>query len=187
MKPKINLSIHPRTRISSSKRSGRQRRGRKPASESRATEIRARLMEWKQAPESSRGSLRALAVEMGTSHQLLSFYLRHWEKWQAKEYLRNAKDVSARAKAENRALTGEDQAQIVAYTRAYLQSWVTSSLVPDMLATLRKEAKRGKLSKQYLRLAKVIADRGYGREIQEILATSRLGISETESLKGGKC
>lgn len=50
-------------------------RGRKPAHESRATEFRRKLIEWKQTPESSRPSLRALARELGTSHQLLTFYL----------------------------------------------------------------------------------------------------------------
>ncbi len=63
----------------------RQKRGRKPARESRAPEIRARLMEWKRTPESFRSSLRAVAAEMGTSHQLLSFYLRRLEEWQGDE------------------------------------------------------------------------------------------------------
>ena len=49
--------------------------GRKPAYESRATEFRHRLTAWKRIPESSRPSLRALAREMDTSHQLLAHYL----------------------------------------------------------------------------------------------------------------
>lgn len=163
-----------------------RKRGRKRISESRGTEIRARLVEWKQIAEASRPSLRALAAELGVSHQLLSFYLRHWDRWQAKEYLRNAKDISAGAKAENRTLTGEDQAQIVAYTRAYLQSEANSMIV-DMLTALRKAAKRGKLSRQQLRVAKLIADRGYGKEIQEIIGASDFGDCETEVLESGKC
>lgn len=63
----------------------RNKRGRKPVGESRAPEIRARLMEWKQTPESLRSSLRALAAEIGTSHQLLSFYLQRLEEWQGTE------------------------------------------------------------------------------------------------------
>ena len=63
----------------------RHKRGRKPAKESRAPEIRARLAEWKQLPQSFRGSLRALATEMGTSHQLLSFYLQRLEERQGRE------------------------------------------------------------------------------------------------------
>jgi hypothetical protein len=53
-----------------------RKRGRKPASESHAAEIRARLSAWKQVPETQRMSLRALAAEMRVSHQLLSFHLR---------------------------------------------------------------------------------------------------------------
>lgn len=70
----------------------RHKRGRKPACESRAAEIRVRLMEWKQTPESFRSSLRTLAAEMGTSHQLLSFYLQRLEEWKGTEYGRQGKN-----------------------------------------------------------------------------------------------
>jgi hypothetical protein len=141
-------------------RAAARKRGRKRITESRAAEIRTRLVEWKQIPAPIRISLRALAAEMGTSHQLLSFYLRRWDKWQAKEYQRNANDICARAEAEKRTMTGEEQAQVVAYTRAALQSMI-NFVVPDMLTALRKEGKRGKLSRQQLRLAKSLASRGY--------------------------
>src|SRR5216684_3469563 len=88
-------------------REAARKRGRKRISESRATEIRTRLVEWKQIPGPIRISLRALAAEMGTSHQLLSFYLRRWDKWQAKECQRSANDICARAEAEKRTITGE--------------------------------------------------------------------------------
>lgn len=55
-------------------------RGRKPKWESRALEFYGRLARWKQSPESSRPSLRALARELGTSHQLLSHYLKRCPK-----------------------------------------------------------------------------------------------------------
>ncbi len=55
--------------------SKKPKRGRKPADESRARILRARLVVWKQTPESQRVSLRTLAAELGTSHQLLAFYL----------------------------------------------------------------------------------------------------------------
>jgi hypothetical protein len=148
------------------------RGGRKPACQSRAPEIRARLIAWKQTPEGRRSSLRALAAQIGTSHQLLSFYLRQWDKWQAKEFQRIANDIRARAEAEERTMTSEERAQVVAYTRASVQSMI-NSVVPDILTALRKEARRGKLSRQQLRLAKLLARKGYGREIQEILAASR--------------
>ncbi len=77
--------------------------GRKPAQESRATEFRRRLIAWKQTPEASRPSLRALAREFGTSHQLLTFYLKGLGKWQGEESLRRAKEI--RARVENRVLT----------------------------------------------------------------------------------
>jgi hypothetical protein len=150
-----------------------RKRGRKRISESRATEIRARLAEWKQIPEPIRISLRALAAEMGTSHQLLAFYLRRWDMWQAKEYQRSANDICTRAEAEKRTLTASEQAQVVAYTRASLQSMI-NSVVPDMLTMLRREARRGKLSRQHLRLAKILARKGYGREVERIFSSKRL-------------
>ena len=60
-------------------------RGRKPKQESRSAEFRQKLTEWKRTSEVSRTSLRALARELGTSHQLLAFYLEGLEKWQAEE------------------------------------------------------------------------------------------------------
>src|SRR5258706_14762549 len=88
-------------------------RGRKTKQESRDGEIRARLVVWKQSPESSRPSLRALAAETGVSHQLLSFYLKGLGEWQYTERYRTAKqranekadEIRARAKAENREMT----------------------------------------------------------------------------------
>jgi hypothetical protein len=66
-------------------------RGRKIKQESRAAELRWKLVAWKQTPESSRPSLRALACELGTSHQLLSHYLDGLEQWEYNERYRNAK------------------------------------------------------------------------------------------------
>jgi hypothetical protein len=103
-----------------------RKRGRKLAGESRAPEIRARLTEWKQTPESFRSSLRALAADMGTSHQLLSFYLQRLEEWlgneHAKQYQHQVNDIHARARAERRPLTGEERAQIHFYEGAIFHS-----------------------------------------------------------------
>jgi PNKP adenylyltransferase domain, C-terminal region len=63
-------------------------RGRKPEQESRATEFRQRPVAWKQVPELARPSLRALTRQLGTSHQLLTFYLNGLDLWQGHEYLR---------------------------------------------------------------------------------------------------
>jgi hypothetical protein len=77
-------------------------RGRKRNPESRASEIHSKLAAWRQASESARPSLRASAREVDTSHQLLSHYLLHWDKWQAKEYRRQAEELRARARTETR-------------------------------------------------------------------------------------
>lgn len=157
----------------------RRKRGRKLARESRAAEIRAKLVVWKQTPKAYRSSLRRLATEIGTSHQLLSFYLKRWDKWQAKEYRRKANDIRAHAEAENRDMTQQEQAQVVAYDRAgfnCLLDSVLSAVMPKWLNELRQEATCGKLSRQQLRVAKILANSGYREEIQEILASC-----------GGKC
>jgi dissimilatory sulfite reductase (desulfoviridin) alpha/beta subunit len=70
-------------------------------------------------------------------------------------------------------MTGNDQAQVVAFTRASVQSMI-NSVVPDILTALRKEARRGKLSRQHLRLGEILARKGYGREIEEIFRSKRL-------------
>jgi hypothetical protein len=145
-----------------------RKRGRKRISESRATEIRTRLVEWKQTPEASRSSLRALAAEIGTSHQLLSFYLRRWDKWQAKEYQRNANEIRARAEAEKRSMTEDEQAQVVAYTRAALVREIEAG-VRDMLRRIR--SKRGEMSRQELRFVRLLARKGYA-EAKEMLGQS---------------
>jgi hypothetical protein len=65
-------------------------RGRKRKLESRSAEFRHMLIAWKQAPESARASVRGLAREIGTSHQLLEHYLKGLEEWQYKERFRQA-------------------------------------------------------------------------------------------------
>jgi hypothetical protein len=82
------------------------RRGRKPKQESRSIEFRRRLTVWKQTPELGRPSLRTLATELNTSHQLLAHYLHDLDVWQAREKCREAKDsikrIRARAETEKR-------------------------------------------------------------------------------------
>src|SRR5450432_2644994 len=84
-------------------------RGRKPTQESRSAEFRQRLIAWKQTPESLRPSLRALARQLGTSHQLLKHYLDGLEKWRYKERYREAHaeadQILARAIVEDRPFT----------------------------------------------------------------------------------
>jgi hypothetical protein len=143
------------------------RRGRKPASESRAPEFRAKLLTWRQTPEAQRVSLRALAREIGASHQLLSFHFRRLDKWQMKEYQKKAQEIRSRAIAERRSITPEEEMQCDIYAKESL-AVMTDSLVSKMLTELRKQLKRGKLTGIYDRLAKMLASKGY-REAQEIL------------------
>ena len=101
------------------------KKGRKRVNEFRANEIRARLAEWKQLPQFSRPSLRALAREVGTSHQLLGHYLRHWEVWQAKEYQRQANELRKRARAEMRPWAMDE---MLRQARAYDQAAFRSTI-----------------------------------------------------------
>jgi hypothetical protein len=141
-------------------------RGRKSKAESRATEIRAGLAEWKQLPEFSRPSLRALAGELGTSHQLLSFYLKNLHKWQGKEYWRQAKEIRARANAEGRALTQQEEQQVYAYNRAGIRATAGFMLL-DVITRMRKESERGPLCRQDIKALRIFAPQF--PEAQELL------------------
>ena len=127
------------------------KRGRKPASQSRAPEIRTKLLKWKETPNPQRISLRALAAEIGTSHQLLSFHLRRLEEWQLREhYRRKAQEIP-----DNRPLT-----------RA-LYSMIGPAIC-KMLVELERQIKCGALSGTQVKIAKLLAKQGIGKA-QEIL------------------
>jgi len=131
-------------------------RGRKPAAESRGSEFRARLAEWMRKPEFSRPSLRALARELGTSHQLLSFYLKNLHKWQSKQYWRQAKAIRARANAEGRDLTQQEEQQFYAYNRAAMRSMVGPMLL-DTIERIKVETERRPLCRQEIKILKILA------------------------------
>ena len=167
---------------------GRHRRGRKPASESRATEIRVRLMAWRQTPEAFRSSLRGLAAEIGTSHQLLSFYLRRWDRWQQKEYRRKANEIRACAEAENRDLTQWEEAQVAAYQRASFHSLLDSALsdvLPGWLRERQADAKARRLSRAQLKVLGFLAQRGVPAA-QRILQRYSAGAPPIRRRNGGK-
>lgn len=138
--------------------------GRKPVTESRATELRQALVTWEQTPESMRPSLRALAKELNTSHQLLQHYLEGLEEWQCRERYRVAKatvdkkaeGILSRAKAENRELT----------LREYGDAFVVPGFV-GKIEELRQEAKRGPLHSGWFKLLEMFAKRG-APEMQEL-------------------
>jgi hypothetical protein len=135
-------------------------RGRKPKWESRSAEFRQRLIAWKQTPESSRPSLRGLACELGTSHQLLKHYLKGLEEWQHKERFRQAKKalegILARAQAENRFITPGEEQQFCALAREALRAMVTPVLL-NQLQCIKQDAKRGPLHGAQIKMLKLFA------------------------------
>jgi hypothetical protein len=136
------------------------KRGRKGISESRAAEIRTRLMEWKQIPELMRPSLRALAAEIGISHQLLSFYLKGLNPWQIGEYKRRENEIRTRAEREGRSMTYEEHEQALAYARAATDV-MAEHVISGILTSCLAEVKRGcKLPPVLLSQIRVIAGRG---------------------------
>jgi hypothetical protein len=92
--------------------------GRKTKQESREKELLEKLAQWQRMPKSSRPSLRALARELKTSHQLLVHYLARCEKRQYDELCRQKinerEEILARAKTENRDLTPWEYQQVLA-------------------------------------------------------------------------
>ncbi len=133
-------------------------RGRKPASESRAAEFRERLTAWKRTPGSLRPSLRAVARELGTSHQLLSHYLNTFDKW---EYKRLALQIRARAWAEDRDLTPSEEAEARAYDRAAFQAILTSAVDSGLNEMLKRVMAGVALSKQEIRIVNLLARKGF--------------------------
>lgn len=129
-------------------------RGRKPKQESRAVEIRQRLMLWKLEPELSRPSLRALSRQLGVSHQLLKHFLDGLDEWEFEERFRaanemaqkRAKDVRALAKAENRKMTMRECCEAI--------------LIPgefNRLRSIMDDAKRGPLYFDQIKILKLLA------------------------------
>jgi hypothetical protein len=119
-------------------------------------EFRRTVLAWKQTPQSSRPSLRLLARELGTSHQLLSFYLKNLHKWQRKEYWRQAKEIRAQANAEGRALTQQEEQQVYAYGRAAIRAMVGPMLL-ETIERMRQDSERRLLCRQEIRALKILA------------------------------
>lgn len=119
--------------------------GRKPQAESRATELRQRLVVWKQIPEPARPSLRQLARELGTSHQLLNHYLVGLDEWHRKErYSRTkqqAQEIRDRANAEGRPMTPWEEQQFRVHDRAAFVMLLNNSAI-DHIERISQEAER---------------------------------------------
>ena len=144
--------------------------GRKREQESRSAEFRRTLIAWKQAPESCRPSLRALARELGTSHQLLSHYLDGLEKWRYKERSRKATEESdqilARAIVEGRPMTEWEKQRVHGCTMASLRALAASDFL-DKIEDIRQDAKRP-LHPAQIKMLKLFARMGFP-EAQELL------------------
>jgi hypothetical protein len=125
--------------------------GRKLKRESRGPEIRARLTEWKQTPESARPSLRALACKLGTSHQLLSHYLAGLEEWMAREqkeaYQREAEEI--RRKGNEDVLFRVLNCKRLAFCEQQADRWhaheMVAKLTSSSVRAYTRDAKRGLL------------------------------------------
>jgi hypothetical protein len=133
-------------------------KGRKKKEESRAQEIRARLLVWKQSPESLRPSLRALARELGTSHQLIQHYLDGLEEWECRDRYekakeraeRKAEEIRAGVEAEGRAMTVHEAIDVI----------VTPGL-HERIERIRQEARRGPLHPGQFKILKLWAEHGF--------------------------
>jgi hypothetical protein len=134
--------------------------GRKPADKSHATAIRTLLLSWCQEPEEQRPSFRALAEELGTTHQLLGFYLKGLDKWQKQECHRKMEELNNRVQAENRLMSPVEQAQMVAYGRAALNHLVDSAL-DVVLKGIEAEFKAGKLKRGHIQMVNRMARKGH--------------------------
>lgn len=152
---------------------GLQKRGRKRKQESRADELRLKLIAWKAIPESLRPSLRALAAETRVSHQLLSFFLKDLEEWQFRDRYRKAKEralekakqISARAATENRDMTMRECLDVIV---------VPGEL--DQIEDMRQRAKRGPLHRLEFKILELWAKQGFTVAQELLLKRAQIGV-----------
>jgi hypothetical protein len=119
-----------------------------------------------------------LAAELGTSHQLLSFYLKGLNDWQRKDYKRQAKTIRDRVDAENRFLTPWEESQIRALEHAFC--CMIDSILQPILKRLETKAESGTASKQELKIIALFAQRGVPIA-QEILKRHRNNLPAVAS------
>jgi len=152
-------------------------RGRKPKLESRGSEIYARLAAWREANEASRPPLRALARELGTSHQLLGFYLGRLDKWQIEQYHRRAEEIRQRATAENRAMTSTEECEVRVLERAAVECLLDSTIRKN-LKQIELDAKDGHLGPMQFQFLRLAARHGYPKAQQVLHECGRSAIRE---------
>jgi len=152
-------------------------RGRKPKQESREAEIRARLAIWKQTPESSRPSLRALARELGTSHQLLGHYLTQWHKWEAKQCWRRARAIRSQADVEGRHITPWEERQALNWDREGIAVMLRPTLLKQF-EEIKQDAHRGVLHPAQFKILKIYAGEVFPRAQELVEKCLRVGLKK---------
>ena len=143
-------------------------KGRKKKQESRAAEFRGRLIVWKRTPESLRPSLRVLARELSTSHQLLQHYLDGMEEWECKERYQKAKEKAQKKAVEIRARVEAEGREMT--MREAIDAIVTPGL-HDRIERIRQDARRGPLDHWKIQTLKLYAKQFSGA--REILGKCR--------------
>jgi hypothetical protein len=149
--------------------------GRKRKDESRSVEFRQKLIRWKQSPESMRPSLRALAAELGTSHQLLQHYLDGLETWQWKQRQRatteEAQRIRACAESEGRPLTEWEKQRVRQLDWSAARALIVTSIL-QQIERLRLKAQSGPLHRTEIKILRICGKQGFP-EALEIARTAR--------------
>jgi AraC-like DNA-binding protein len=149
--------------------------GRKPKQDSRAPEFRRRLIIWKQTSDSLRPSLRALAKDLHTSHQLLRHYLDGLDQWIWHERQRKAKQeaesIRQEAKRQGRPMTQFEEQRAQHCDWAASKAFVTWALL-EKIARLGQKARRGPLHSLEVKLLQDLGKRGFPNAL-EIASTCR--------------
>ncbi len=134
--------------------------GRKPKEKSRGTELRQALIAWKESPEGSRPSLRFLALQLRTSHQLLTHFLNTIDEWGLEERVRFAKEraehIQARAREEGRRLSFPE-----------IAGAILEPALLEMIAKAQQEFKLGPLDSHQVKMLRMLA--GEFPEAQNLL------------------
>jgi hypothetical protein len=161
-------------------------RGRKPKAKSRAAEIRQRLLAWKQIPEALRPSLRELASQLGTSHQLLTHYLQGLDRWQVTEQAKAAREQSiairTRAESQSRPLDQIEESAVKFHNLAASWLSIEATLLKN-LDQIKNAAKLGPLDwHQFQILKRMVNGQWVGAsEAQGLLQKIRMGQIKTLS------
>lgn len=144
------------------------------------------LAGWRQMPARGRISLRGLARQLGTSHQLLKYYLDGLEKWEYMERSRRAQQESdqiiARAILEDRPLTQFEEDRRFACTIASFKAKAYCVLLDDM-KKLKREARRGPLHPDQFKMLKFLAQRGLPGAQELVERCLRVGLKQKKAFR----